>query len=115
MLHLALDKELVANVAENLLNNAVRYATQTVHMELVLRQQDGAVWLCLTVSDDGPGFSQEALKLAAEPYYSESERAEHFGLGLYICTVICRQHGGVLQLANAEAGGGQVRVTFLLK
>ena len=113
--HLALDKELVANVAENLLNNAVRYATQTVHMELVLRQQDGAVWLCLTVTDDGPGFSQEALKLAAEPYYSESERAEHFGLGLYICTVICRQHGGVLQLANAEAGGGQVRVTFLLK
>ena len=85
---------------------------QASHFE---RQQDGAVWLCLTVTDDGPGFSQEALKLAAEPYYSESERAEHFGLGLYICTVICRQHGGVLQLANAETGGGQVRVTFLLK
>lgn len=115
MEQLFLDKELVANVAENLLNNAVRYAAQTVRFELSLKQLADQPCFCMTVLDDGPGFSAEELRLAAEPYYSGADRAEHFGLGLYICTVLCRQHGGVLQLANAEAGGGQVRVTFLLK
>lgn len=111
----ALDKELVANVAENLLNNAVRYAAERVRVELKLKRQAGEVWLCLTVADDGPGFSPEELRLAAEPYYSGADRSEHFGLGLYICTLLCQQHGGSLQLANAEAGGGLVRAGFGLK
>lgn len=109
---LVLDKELVANVAENLLNNAVRYAAQTVRLELRLEQQADGVYFCLTVGDDGPGFSPEELRLAAEPYYSGADRAEHFGLGLYICAVLCRQHGGGLELANGGEGGGLVTARF---
>lgn len=110
----ALDKELVANVADNLLNNATRYAAEKVWVELKLKQQAEAVWLCLKVADDGPGFSSEELRLAAEPYYTGADRSEHFGLGLYICTLLCRQHGGGLQFANAEAGGGLVEARFQL-
>lgn len=59
--------------------------------------------LLLTVTDNGPGFSRESLAHAVDPYYSEGAAGEgHFGLGLYICRLLCQSHGGELRLQNAE-------------
>ena len=72
--------------------------------------------LSLTVSDDGPGFPPEALKRAAEPYYrgekNAPERENHFGLGLYLCRVLCEKHGGRLEISNRPQGGAQVTARF---
>ena len=61
---------------------------------------------CLEVADDGPGFSVKSLKRAVEPYFTEEDsREENLGLGLYICRMMCENHGGYLVIENTEAGG----------
>lgn len=97
------DTEFVSRAANNLLENAARYARRQVSLNL----QAQASGLLLTVDDDGPGFAPDGLRQAAEPYFSgEADRAAHFGLGLYICRLLCQQHGGYLQLGNRDEGGG---------
>ena len=109
---LFLDSELLFQVFENLLSNAGRYAQQMVWARAELSEGN----LSLTVSDDGPGFPPEALKRAAEPYYrgekNAPERENHFGLGLYLCRVLCEKHGGRLEIANRPQGGAQVTARF---
>lgn len=115
---LLLDQELVFRVFENLMSNAGRYAEKTV--EISVEAKNGE--LLLTVADDGPGFPPEALKKAAQPYYrgekkswaSKGEKTAdpHFGLGLYICRVLCEKHGGSLTLQNLPQGGASVTARF---
>ena len=109
---LFLDSELLFQVFENLLSNAGRYAQQMVWARAELSEGS----LSLTVSDDGPGFPPEALKRAAEPYYrgekNAPEEENHFGLGLYLCRVLCEKHGGRLEIANRPQGGAQVTARF---
>ncbi len=108
-----LDRELVLEVLENLLSNASAYAKERI----VLTITKGAEELELCVEDDGCGFSEEALRRAGSPFYREegSKSRLHFGLGLYICKLICEKSGGRLSLANGPDGtGGVVRAIFAL-
>ena len=97
---LTLDGAFVAQVFGNLVANAARYAKNTVTLTLA-ETGDG---LLLTVADDGPGFTPEALEKAADPYFT-GEKGSHFGLGLYICKMLCDRHGGWLKIENGPAGG----------
>lgn len=113
---LFLDRELLFQVYENLLSNAGRYAQTTVWTQVLLEGN----MLSLTVRDDGPGFSPTALKRASDPYYradkSPSPQGEmHFGLGLYLCRVLCEKHGGALTVENAPQGGGQITARFFVQ
>lgn len=107
---LFLDREVFFRVCENLLSNAGRYCGERV--SLALKAERDA--LSLTVTDDGPGFSPEGLRRAAEPYYRETGPAgdgAHSGLGLYICRVLCEKHGGTLTLSNT-GGGARIAAVF---
>lgn len=106
---LRLDASLVMEVYQNMLGNATRYARQRIGVQCEV--MDG--YLYLTVSDDGPGFSREALRRAREPYYRDAEEdAQHFGLGLYISQVLCRKCGGTLLLSSPPEGGAKVTAKF---
>ena len=60
----------------------------------------------IIVEDDGGGFSEEALRQAVNPFYrEEKELKNHFGLGLYICKVLCEKNQGELLLENGGSGG----------
>jgi len=61
--------------------------------------------LLLSVSDDGKGFDKNGLQKATSPYYTEeSNHSEHFGLGLYICKLLCEHHNGYLKIENTTTG-----------
>lgn len=107
--HILIDAEFVSQVCINLISNAVRYAERTVTFTLV-EMQNG---LLLSVADDGKGFEQNSLRCALDPYYTEEENHfEHFGLGLYICRVLCEHHGGSLTIQNVSKGA---KVTAFFK
>ena len=98
---LILDRSFVSQVCNNLISNAIRYADTTI--ALSVEETDGR--LLLTVTDDGKGFSKETLIKAANPYFTEEKNhAEHFGLGLYICKLLCEHHGGYLEFKNLDNG-----------
>lgn len=101
--YLCMDEELVLEVYENLISNAARYAGGKVKIDI---HKTGNT-LEVLVEDDGQGFTQEALRRAAEPFYRDVRQKDkqHFGLGLYICKILCEKCGGEILLENGCAGG----------
>lgn len=96
-----IDPETVMQVCDNILSNAARYAKSRVTLSLWC---EGTV-LAVSVADDGPGFSPEALTKAASPFYKGRESgANHLGLGLNICDILCRRHDGSLEITNSGMG-----------
>ena len=96
-----MDKAFVSQVCNNLIANAVRFAQTSITLSFSLRD-DG---LLLSVSDDGKGFDKKSIHKATNPYFTEeTDRSEHFGLGLYICKLLCENHGGYLKIADVSNG-----------
>ncbi|WP_130862149.1 HAMP domain-containing sensor histidine kinase [Bacilliculturomica massiliensis] len=118
------DAELTAQVFENLITNAVRFAETKVTAECRLDPEGQA--FCLVVTDDGPGFTEEGLRRAADPFYrggdntggqAENDGAGgsgsgHFGLGLHISSLLCEKHGGGLCVENGAGGGACLTARF---
>lgn len=111
--NVSVDLEIVLQVSENLLSNAVRYAKESVKM--VCRKK--GPMLSVSVYDDGKGFSEKDLKVATDPFYTTEKKSEgeHFGLGLNICKILCQRHGGNIVLENRKGGGACITVTFGMK
>ncbi len=87
-----LDRDLITDMLNNAVQNAGRYARQSVRLSAAT--DDG--WLCLCVEDDGPGFAT----LPPEQ-----------GTGLMVAERLARLHTrrdrqGSLRLSNDSALGG---------
>ncbi len=110
MPNICIDKEIVIQVFENLISNAIRYAKTNI--DLIFESFNNI--FSISVSDDGPGFSQDDLEKAANPYYRGKNTSDdiHFGLGLNICKILCEIHHGTLIFKNNENNGGYVKATF---
>lgn len=104
------DTQLVERVFDNLAANALRYACARVEATIAVREER----LVLTVRDDGQGFSENALRHADEPFFSEEKTGAqgHLGLGLNIARVLCERCGGALALGNTPEGGACVTADF---
>lgn len=105
------DKELLFEVIENIVSNAIRYAKDKIEVSLKINHE----YLEVNVVDDGCGFSEMILKKAGNPYLREdkAENKEHFGLGIYISKMLCVKCGGGLELFNDNGAG--VKVFFKIK
>lgn len=98
---LSLDHTFISQVCNNLISNAVRYAQTAVTLSFTLHDNG----LLLSISDNGKGFDKNSLQRAANPYFTEeSNHSEHFGLGLYICRLLCEHHNGYLKIENTSNG-----------
>lgn len=107
------DADTVIRIFENMLSNAICYADKTI--SIGLESMNGM--LCITVSDDGEGFSEEDLEQATKPFYKRKaiNGSGGFGLGLHICKILSEKHGGGLRIANNETCGARVTVMFQCK
>ena len=109
---LSADKLLLERAIMNVVNNALDYSPQESSISISMIGNKGS--LEISVTDAGPGFSQEDLMHAEEQFYmADHSRSSdlHFGMGLFITKSIIRQHGGQLILSNSKKTGG-ARVTI---
>lgn len=109
---LSADKLLLERAIMNVVNNALDYSPQDSSISISMIGNKGS--LEISVTDAGPGFSQEDLMHAEEQFYmADHSRSSdlHFGMGLFITKSIIRQHGGQLILNNSKKTGG-ARVTI---
>ncbi len=108
---IGLDVEIFYRVLENVFSNAVRYAQSRIELVFELCGET----LCVRVTDDGPGFSQQMLMKKNSLYYSEDTSGQHLGLGLAVGKILCEKHGGALRLGNCSSGGAAVEIEVTVK
>jgi two-component system phosphate regulon sensor histidine kinase PhoR len=103
-LRVPLRRRMVWIVAENLLENAIRYAGEGATCTISLSRAEGGV--LLEVADDGAGVPDEDVSRLFERFF-RSDRARTTrgtGLGLAIVKHVIESAGG-----NVEARGGRGR------
>lgn len=96
-------RELLAQLASNLLDNARIHTSAGTRVKLSLAGGDSAT---LTVADDGPGVSEvDRGKLLQRFFRTESSRTTSGnGLGLSLVAAIAREHGGAVAIEDARPG-----------
>ena len=103
------DRDMILEVMENLLSNALRYAKETVVIKISCKDAE----LDITIIDDGQGFWESAEKVTRPFYHSNPQDGlKHFGLGMYVCKLCCEKHGGKLLLGNQPNSGAFVKALF---
>jgi len=94
------------------LNNAI-YALRTAARPPGLRQLDCFLQpshegVVISISDNGNGFTQEAIDHMFEPGWSTHKDDHHRGLGLYIAKRMVQGFGGRIEPRNRPKGGAEV-------
>lgn len=103
------DKEMILEVAENLLSNALRYAKKRIEVKVSVTSYE----MKICVEDDGNGFGENVEEITkAFHQQNVKDSLNHTGLGMYISRVYCEKHGGNLLLENRKTGGAAVTAIF---
>jgi two-component system NtrC family sensor kinase len=66
--------------------------------------------LRMTVEDNGPGIAEGILEKVFDPFFTTHGTGEGAGLGLTLCCLIVKQHGGSIQAGNRPEGGARIEV-----
>jgi two-component system phosphate regulon sensor histidine kinase PhoR len=112
------EAEELAQVVQNLVDNAIRYGRPGKRVEVGLDPdtRGGKAMVRLSVRDFGPGISREHLPRLTERFYRVDAAASRAkggtGLGLAIVKHIVNRHQGVLAI-DSELGQG-TRFTVLI-
>ena len=104
---MSVDKELMRSIIVNLVDNALKYGKAGGSVEVVLAEYK-TDWT-LTVSDRGPGLSDEFLERAFERFWRRpGEVVSGSGLGLAIVREVVRGFSGDVHFTNRQGGGSSV-------
>jgi signal transduction histidine kinase len=104
-LRIVADATRLAQVFDNLLSNASKYAPHSTVKISFLAERDA---VHLQLSDNGPGIAAEHLPFLFKRFYrvpSAQHNVRGTGLGLFICRQIVRAHGGEIW-AESQVGVG---------
>ena len=101
------DKLLLERAIMNVISNALDHSPPQGTIYVTVQKTD--CFLHISITDEGGGFTPEALHHAQEQFFmGDKSRTSnmHFGMGLYITSSIIKQHGGQLVLSNSKKTGG---------
>jgi two-component system phosphate regulon sensor histidine kinase PhoR len=113
------DADQIAQVLQNLLDNAVKYGKEGGTVRLTAAVASGGAWparpgVALAVADEGPGIPRADLPRVTERFYrvdkGRSRAAGGTGLGLAIVKHIVSRHRGQLSIESEEGRGTTVSV-----
>lgn len=109
------DPEDLRSAVTNLLDNAVKYSPDGVHIEVELEADSEKI--VLHVRDHGVGIPKPELKRIFKRFYRVAQRSlkqvKGTGLGLFIVRSVARKHGGRV-FASSEGLGKGATVTLEL-
>ena len=102
----------VAETVNNVVANAIRYTPPGGHIEVDCRRADGT--LMLTVTDSGPGIAPADRARVFEAGFrgSASAGTAGSGLGLSLAKRFAEEHGGSIEVVNANGSGAQFIITL---
>ncbi|MBH9383953.1 two-component system sensor histidine kinase DctB [Pseudomonas aeruginosa] len=103
-------RQILGNLLTNALDALAEKAPPRRLWVIASQDQHGVT---LTLRDNGPGFSEDALAHAHEPFFTTTTTAKGLGLGLAICDNLLRALGGRLEMGNHLDGGAVGRLHLL--
>ena len=107
-----MDGTRIAQVLENLINNAIKYAPES---QVTLQVLNEGIRLRVNVIDKGPGIPTEHISNLFERFYRVPETSTSVrgtGLGLYICRKIIEAHGGEIGVESKPGQGAKFHFTL---
>lgn len=111
------DPEALDSILENLLDNALKYGGTPPRVNVTVSEGPGGR-VRVTVEDQGPGLTQEALQRIFRKFHrvgdDRVDQAKGTGLGLYIARSLARACGGDL-VAESDGPGHGTRFTLELR
>ena len=102
----------INQVTLNLVQNAIDVVGPHGRIEVETRVETDA--LVLSVTDDGPGVSEQARRHLFEPFFTTKDAGKGTGLGLATCYQIVRSHGGTIALDERYGRGARFVVKLPL-
>ncbi|WP_428330587.1 PAS domain-containing sensor histidine kinase [Mucilaginibacter sp.] len=109
------DEHAIDQVVVNLVNNAVKYAPDSLEIFLIIENLGNMVKL--SVKDHGPGIEPEKIPHLFDRYYQAQPSGFNnsgLGLGLYISAEIIRKHGGEIGVDSTLGKGSTFWFTLPL-
>ncbi len=115
--HLFCDRDRIIQVLLNLMTNAFKFTPEGGRVGLQVEattSPDGMRVVRTTVSDSGPGISEEDARQLFEKFrqLEGPQRALGSGLGLAICKAIVTMHGGRIWVESGEGIGSRFIFTL---
>lgn len=108
------DRDRVAEVLVNLLDNADKYSPPDAPVSVDVQANETEV--TISVRDSGPGLSEEALERVFDRFYrvdgGDSQAAYGYGLGLYVCRRLVEAQGGRIWAENRPGKGALFAFTL---
>ena len=105
------DEELLGQIWDNLLDNAVKFTPPHGEITVTLRRRDGNV--SVSVRDTGCGMSEKTKERVFEQFYrGDGHRGEGNGLGLPLAKRVAELHGGSIRAESEEGRGSTFLVTL---
>ena len=101
-------RQALTNIIQNAMDSLAESGPESPQVVLELVPREGG--LALTVTDNGPGFPDIDRARLVEPYVTKRDKGT--GLGLAIVSKIIQDHGGELELKDAEGGGACVAINL---
>jgi signal transduction histidine kinase len=104
------DRHAVSQVFRNILENCLAAADEPVEVVVGCEAsvRNGAPAVSVTVRDNGPGFTSDALQRVFEPFFTT--KTQGTGLGMAIAKRIVESHGGEIRAGNHPAGGAEFEI-----
>ena len=114
---ISIDPSEMRIVLDNLLDNALKFATDTPE-PIILVVEKTADSVIIRVRDHGPGIPSKDIPFLFEPFYrvnkSRSSKIDGHGLGLSICQRIVTAHHGKIDIRSVENEGTEIIVELPL-
>lgn len=104
------DPELVRQLLQNLVANAVKYRAPERALEILVELEPSSGDWCLSVVDNGRGIAPDLIERAFDMFTrDEADPTPGAGIGLATCRRIVARHGGRIWAEPVVGGGTAVR------
>lgn len=106
------NQELLSQVWQNLIGNALKFVGEGGLVRIILRQNDSGVQVI--VSDNGIGITQDAQNRIFEKFYQEdtSHATDGNGLGLTMVKRVVELHSGTIAVSSKPGKGSTFTVNL---